>query len=340
MIQLKQITKHYLKNKLALDNINLTINAGEIFGIIGRSGAGKSTLVRCMNLLEHPTSGQVIVDGNDLTLLSIKALRQARLKIGMIFQHFNLLSSRNVFRNVALPLELIGTPKKEIKAKVDRLLSLVGLQNYADSHPEQLSGGQKQRVAIARALASDPGVLLCDEATSSLDPETTVSILNLLKEINKRLGLTIVLITHEMDVIKQICDRVAVLDQGRVVEQGDVIDIFVEPKDPTTKSLTQKSLHIELPELFLKQLVPDPAPGKSPVLRLAFVGKATEEPVLVNIVREHKIIINFLQADFEYIKECQVGFTICQLIGEAANIENALQYLHDSQVKVEVIGYA
>lgn len=340
MIQLKQVSKQYSKNTIALDDINLTIQPSEIFGIIGRSGAGKSTLVRCMNLLEHPTSGQVMVDGNDLTLLSIKALRQARLKIGMIFQHFNLLSSRNVFRNVALPLELIGLSKKEIKIKVDRLLSLVGLSEYRDADTQNLSGGQKQRVAIARALASDPAVLLCDEATSSLDPETTKSILSLLKEINKRLGLTIVLITHEMDVIKQICDRVAVLDKGRIVEQGDVVDIFVEPKDPTTKSLTQKSLHIELPEIFLKQIVSEPTAGKNPVLRLAFVGDATREPVLVNIVRQYNVIVNFLQADFEYIKESQVGITICQLIGESADIQRALHYLHDNKVKVEVLGYA
>ena len=340
MIQLNQVYKQYSKNTVALDTINLTINPGEIFGIIGRSGAGKSTLVRCMNLLEHPTAGQVIVNGNDLTVLSLTALRQARLKIGMIFQHFNLLSSRNVFRNVALPLELIGLSKKDISAKVEHLLLLVGLNEYRDANIQHLSGGQKQRVAIARALASDPTVLLCDEATSSLDPETTKSILSLLKEINKRLGLTIVLITHEMDVIKQICDRVAVLDKGRIVEQGDVVDIFVEPKDPTTKSLTQKSLHIELPEIFLKQIVSEPTAGKNPVLRLAYVGDATGEPVLVNLVKQYNVVVNFLQADFEYIKECQVGIAICQLIGEAADMQKGLEYLRDRKVKVEVLGYA
>lgn len=340
MIQLKQVTKQYSRNNVALSNIDLNIQSGEIFGIIGRSGAGKSTLVRCMNLLEHPTSGQVIVNGDDLTLLSLTSLRKARLKIGMIFQHFNLLSSRNVFRNVALPLELIGLSKKEIQLKVNHLLSLVGLSDYSNVNPEQLSGGQKQRVAIARALASDPAVLLCDEATSSLDPETTKSILSLLKDINQRLKLTIVLITHEMDVIKQICDRVAVLDKGQIVEQGDIVDIFVEPNDPTTKSLTQKSLHIELPEAFLKGMTAAPSLGKNPVLRLAFVGNATHEPVLVNIVKQYNVIVNFLQADFEYIKECQVGFSICQLIGEPSNIEEALQYLKTHQVKVEVLGYA
>lgn len=340
MIQLKQVCKRYANEVSALEDIDLHIQSGEIFGIIGRSGAGKSTLVRCINLLEHPTAGQVILGDKDLTTLSINALRKERLNIGMIFQHFNLLSSRNVFRNVALPLELIGTPKKVIKANVNHLLKLVGLDGHADQLPSQLSGGQKQRVAIARALASEPKVLLCDEATSALDPETTLSILALLKDINQKLKLTVVLITHEMDVIKQICDRVAVLDKGRVIEQGDVLDIFVEPKAETTKSLTQKALHIELPDAFVEQLVDKPTLGKSPVLRLGFVGDTSKEPVLVNIVRQHNVIVNFLQADLEYIKGKQVGITVCQLIGDAQDIASATQYLHAQQVKVEVLGYA
>ena len=340
MIELKECQKQYAPGQDALRDINLTIDDGEIFGIIGRSGAGKSTLVRCMNLLEVPTRGQVIVDGVDLTTLNSKQLRQQRRHIGMIFQHFNLLASRTVADNIALPLELIGKAKAGINRRVDELLELVGLSALKSQMPQHLSGGQKQRVAIARALAAEPKVLLCDEVTSALDPETTVSILQLLQEINHKLGITIVLITHEMDVIKQICDRVAVLENGCLIEQGEVIDIFASPQTDTTKSLTQKALHIELPQTFIEQMVDAPQAGKHPVLRLAFVGHSSEEPVLVNLVRDYNVIVNFLQADFEYIKENQIGITICQLIGEQADMDKAMHYLQEQQVKVEVLGYA
>ena len=232
MIQLKNISKQFdVKGKkiTALDNVNLEVPKGTIYGVIGASGAGKSTLIRCVNLLERPTIGQVIVDGKDLTTLSEKELNLARRKISMIFQHFNLLSSRTVFENVALSLELNHTPKEQIHQKVNELLELVGLSDKHDVYPSNLSGGQKQRVAIARALANDPQVLLCDEATSALDPATTQSILQLLKDINKRLGLTILLITHEMEVVKRICDRVAVIDKGQLVESGSVSEIFSNP---------------------------------------------------------------------------------------------------------------
>ena len=232
MIKLENVSKIFDvsgKKLTALDNVSLDIPKGHICGVIGASGAGKSTLIRCVNLLEKPTVGSVIIDGKDLTQLSDAELVLERRNIGMIFQHFNLLSSRTVFGNVALPLELEGTPKEKIEAKVNELLSLVGLSDKKNVYPSNLSGGQKQRVAIARALASNPKVLLCDEATSALDPATTHAILKLLKEINRTLGITILLITHEMDVVKRICDLVAIIDHGKLIEQGSVSDIFSNP---------------------------------------------------------------------------------------------------------------
>lgn len=257
MIQLKNISKQFeVKGKkiTALDNVNLEVPRGTIYGVIGASGAGKSTLIRCVNLLERPTIGQVIVDGQDLTAMSDKELIHARRNIAMIFQHFNLLSSQTVFENVALSLRLSNTPKEQVEKKVNELLDLVGLTDRKDVYPANLSGGQKQRVAIARALASDPHVLLCDEATSALDPATTQSILQLLKDINKRLGLTILLITHEMEVVKRICDRVAVIDKGQLIESGSVSEIFSNPKTELAQKFIQSTFHFELPQEYTEQL--------------------------------------------------------------------------------------
>lgn len=242
MIRLSEIHKTYPARRgspahVALRGINLDVAAGEIVGVIGRSGAGKSTLIRCINLLEVPTSGAVIVNGVDVTALSKRDLPLFRRQLGMVFQHFNLLSSRTVYDNIALPLELAGASKADIAAAVDPLLPLVGLEDKRDRYPAELSGGQKQRVGIARALSSNPKVVLCDEVTSALDPETTRQILSLLRDINKRLGLTMVVITHEMAVVKQLCDRVAVMDGGQIVEEGSVDAIFSDPKHATTQSL-------------------------------------------------------------------------------------------------------
>ena len=278
MLELKHITKTFDTDAgrvKAVDDVSLTINPGEIFGIIGFSGAGKSTLVRCINLLERPTSGNVVIDGTDLTTLSDADLRVVRRRIGMIFQHFNLLSSRTVFDNAAFPLELIGMDKAKIKAKVDPLLDLVGLTEHRNKYPAQLSGGQKQRVGIARALANDPRVLLSDEATSALDPETTIATLELLKRINKELGLTIVMITHQMDVVKQICDRVAVMNKGIVVEEGSVIDVFRRPQTETTKALIGNIMAQELPGSMLERVREQVAgldKDSVHILRLSFVG--------------------------------------------------------------------
>ena len=250
MIKLSNIRKTYDGSTYALQGINLDIAKGEIYGIIGKSGAGKSTLIRCINMLEAPTAGEVVVDGLNLTKMPDNQLRLARKDIGMIFQHFNLLSSATVYENVAFPLKLSGKSAKEIQDKVLPLLELVGLESKKDQYPAQLSGGQKQRVGIARALANNPKVLLCDEATSALDPQTTKSILDLLKDINQSLQLTIVLITHEMQVIKEICDKVAVIENGKIIEQGPVIDIFSKPQQETTRDFISAIINHDLPEIF------------------------------------------------------------------------------------------
>ena len=277
MIKLKNISKVFDisgKKLTALDNVSLEVARGQICGVIGASGAGKSTLIRCVNLLERPTTGTVEVDDMELTRMSESELIHARRNIGMIFQHFNLLSSRTVFDNIALPLELEKTPTNKINEKVTALLELVGLADKRDTYPANLSGGQKQRVAIARALASEPHVLLCDEATSALDPATTQSILKLLKEINRTLGITILLITHEMDVVKRICDIVAVIDKGQLVEQGTVSDIFSNPKTELAQEFISSTFHFNLPEEYLEKLSDTPRHAKSwPIIRFEFTGR-------------------------------------------------------------------
>ncbi|HEY5714809.1 MAG TPA: methionine ABC transporter ATP-binding protein, partial [Psychromonas sp.] len=273
MIQIKEVNKVFYQAGRAinaLSNINLNIEQGAIFGVIGSSGAGKSTLIRCVNLLERPSSGSIIVDGIDLMQLSNQELTLTRRKIGMIFQHFNLLSSRTVFDNIALPLVLAGLSKNKIKDKVDSLLALVGLDDKSDSYPANLSGGQKQRVAIARALASDPIVLLCDEATSALDPATTQSILELLRKINQELNLTILLITHEMAVVKSICSQVAIIGDGKLVEEGSVGDIFAHPKTELARQFIRSTLDLTIPSDYSARLFPKRVENSFPLVRLEF----------------------------------------------------------------------
>ena len=284
MIKLNNITKVFTlpdKKLTALDNVSLHVPKGQICGVIGASGAGKSTLIRCVNLLERPTHGAVVIDDVDLTQLSDAELVKTRRQIGMIFQHFNLLTSRTVFENVALPLELENKSKAEIQEKTTALLALVGLSDKHNVYPANLSGGQKQRVAIARALASDPKVLLCDEATSALDPATTQSILKLLKEINRTLGITILLITHEMEVVKRICDQVAVIDKGRLIEQGTVSEIFSNPKTELAQEFIRSTFHITLPEEYLENLSDTPKHAKSyPIIKFEFTGRSVDAPLL------------------------------------------------------------
>jgi len=343
MIELKNITKIFVAQDqeiTALQAINIQVKPGEIYGIIGRSGAGKSTLIRCVNLLEKPSNGKVLLHNDDLCQLSENALRQKRQKMSMIFQHFNLLSSRNVIENVMLPLEFRKISKKEIREKAEKLLELVGLQDRAEHLTSQLSGGQKQRVAIARALITDPEILLCDEPTSSLDPETTQQILQLLKKINKELNLTILLITHEMNVIKSICDRVGVLSQGKLVEENNVIDLFAHPQTQEATLLTQKALHIELPAELAKKLSSQEKKGSFPIVRLAFLGTQADKPITALLQQHFNVVANILMADLETIHDTMIGFMICQLIGDKSNIEKAITYLKEHQIATEVLGYA
>ena len=342
MIELRNITKvFHQKNKdiIALDNVSLHVPAGHIFGVIGASGAGKSTLIRCVNLLERPTNGEVLVDGKDLLRISSHQLAKERTQIGMIFQHFNLLSSRTVFDNIALPLELNNTPKEQIKNRVRELLSLVDLEDKALAYPANLSGGQKQRVAIARTLANNPKVLLCDEATSALDPATTTSILALLKDINKRLGITILLITHEMDVVKTICDEVAVISNGKLIEQGTVGDVFSNPKTLLAKEFIASSLKINLPVGILEKLSPTPAPNKKPLIKLEFTGQSVNDPVVSEVSRLFSIDNNIIFAQLEYAGDVQFGALVVEVVGSEENHIKALEYYKEKQVKVEVLGY-
>ena len=322
----------------ALKNINLHIQAGEVFGIIGRSGAGKSSLVRCMNLLNRPGSGKMIVNGRDLLQLSDAQLRQARQEIGMVFQHFNLLSSRTVFDNAALPLELAGVSKAQIAQRITPLLELVGLAHLANRYPAQISGGQKQRVGIARALASNPRVLLSDEATSALDPETTRSILDLLRQVNRELGVTVVLITHQMQVIKQIADRVAVMEAGQVVELGAVLDVFTNPQQAITQSLIDEIVPQELPA-SVQQRVQSltlglPAGQSGQLLRLSYAGDSAYQPVLSHLIRELGLDLSILHGQIDDIQGQTFGSLAVFASGPPAQITAAIAYLQRNGVQV------
>ncbi len=340
MIELKHITKSY-GNFTALNDINLTVKDGEIVGIIGQSGAGKSTLVRCINMLEPPTSGEVIINGKDMTKLSSKELREERKKIGMIFQHFNLLSNRTVAENVAFPLELSKVPKAEQKKRIDDILELVGLTNYKDKYPAQLSGGQKQRVGIARAIVSNPSVLLSDEATSALDPETVKSILQLLKDINKKLGITIVMITHQMEVIKEIAEHVAVIENGVIIEEGLVVDLFTNPKTETLKKFVGSVMSSEIPEQLSHMDIHDRKQSDSdqPVISLSFRGDVANEPIIANLIRKYDLDVSILYGSIDYIQNVSFGKLIIMIDGHNENMTQALAHLKSLPITSEVIGY-
>lgn len=343
MIKLNNITKIFTlpdKKLTALDNVSLHVPKGQICGVIGASGAGKSTLIRCVNLLERPTHGAVIIDDVDLTQLSEAELVKTRRQIGMIFQHFNLLTSRTVFENVALPLELENKSKAEIQEKTTALLTLVGLSDKHNVYPANLSGGQKQRVAIARALASDPKVLLCDEATSALDPATTQSILKLLKEINRTLGITILLITHEMEVVKRICDQVAVIDKGRLIEQGTVSEIFSNPKTELAQEFISSTFHITLPEEYLENLSDTPKHAKSyPIIKFEFTGRSVDAPLLSQASKKFGVELSILTSQIDYAGGVKFGFTIAEVEGDEDAITQTKVYLMENNVRVEVLGY-
>lgn len=342
MIELRNISKSFLTKTgalHALQDINLSVSAGEICGVIGKSGAGKSTLVRCVNLLERPDQGNVLIHGQSMLTLSAQELRQARHQIGMVFQHFNLLRSRTVYDNVAFPLELMQKSKQEIQQAILPLLELVGLVDRLHAYPHQLSGGQKQRVAIARALATKPMLLLCDEMTSALDPQTTRSILELVKDINAKMNLTILLITHEMEVIKRICDKVAVIDGGKIVEQGDVLQIFRQPRHDVTRSLTQAAFHLELPEILAQKIQAKPSEGCSTLLQISFIGDTASQPLMNNLIRDYNLQINILQSDLEIVHTQPVGMMLVAVSGSEKEVELGREHLESIRLTVEVVGY-
>ncbi|HHV26798.1 MAG TPA: methionine ABC transporter ATP-binding protein [Tissierellia bacterium] len=334
MIKIEGLSKTYKNNNkeiYALKNINIEIKKGEIFGIIGLSGAGKSTLIRCLNRLEEPTNGKIFIDGKEITNLNNTDLRETRKDIGMIFQHFNLLSSKNVYQNIAFPLELEGLKKDEIDKRINTLLEYVDLEDKKFAYPSQLSGGQKQRVAIARSLANNPKILLSDEGTSALDPKTTKSILELLNKIRKEFGLTIVLITHQMEVIKDICDRVAIIEDGEIIELNTVEEIFANPK---TKTATEfiSTLKINTQEGINYQ-----RKSGSKILRLSFVGENAKKPIVSKMVKQFDIDVNILSGNINELISTSIGNLVLEISGEDNEIEKAIDWLRKENIRLEVI---
>lgn len=337
MIELRNIKKVFIrdKNKIeALRNVSLKVEEGDIFGVIGFSGAGKSTLIRIVNYLEKPTEGQVIVNGSDISKLNNKELRALRKKIGMIFQHFNLLESKTIYENIAIPLILNDTPKKEIDKRVLELLEFVGLGDRANAYPSELSGGQKQRVGIARALATNPIVLLCDEATSALDPQTTHSILQLLKKINKEYNITILMITHEMNVIREVCNKVAVMENGEIIESGSLIEIFGNPKKETTKNFVRTVVHDKIPESILNQYRDN---EDEKLLELKFIGRNAKESIISDASKNNNVDINILYANFTELKEDILGYITVSAKGDIEDIKLAIKYLENKGVEVREV---
>lgn len=342
MIEIRNISKTFHQKKQsfkALDGVSLNIERGDIVGIIGFSGAGKSTLIRTVNLLERPDEGQVIINGKDFTRLNSKQLAEERKKIGMIFQHFNLLSSRTVFDNIALPLELDHTGKDRIRKKVNELLKIVGLEDKANDYPKSLSGGQKQRVAIARALANDPHLLLCDEATSALDPATTQSILQLLRDINERLGITILLITHEMEVIKTVCNHVAVIDKGKLLAKGTLSEIISDRENPVIRQFINSDI-MTLPQELNNRLQKEPQEGLFPLVEIELNENISVEELLSTLYSQYKIPYKLLKADVEYLGNSNFGKLLLQLQGGAEENQQAIYYFNQNKIQNTVKGYA
>lgn len=333
MIQLRNVVKTFDTKQgvvEAVKDVNLHVKKGEIHGVIGYSGAGKSTLIRCVNLLERPTSGEVIINGIELTSLKLPQLREVRQNIGMIFQSFNLLKTATVFENITIPLRLLNVSNEEANERAERYLEIVGLSERKNAYPSQLSGGQKQRVAIARALSQEPEVLLSDESTSALDPETTDSILDLLLKINKELGITILLITHEMNVIQKICDHVYVMERGQVIEEGTTIELFTKPKNPTTQKFLNAVSQRQLAPALIEQLTLD-----GYILRLTFVGDATGDPLIASLTEKFHVKPNILSANIIELKNGIVGNLVIHLEGQRD--ETIVQYLTANGVYVEEV---
>jgi D-methionine transport system ATP-binding protein len=341
MIELKNIDVVFQQKKkqiAAVKDVSIKVEKGDVFGIVGYSGAGKSTLVRVINLLQRPTRGEVIIQGKNLLQFSAKELRSQRKNIGMIFQHFNLMKERTIFSNIDFSLKYSGLSKEERRTKIERLLELVGLSDKKEAYPSQLSGGQKQRVAIARALANDPEILLCDEATSALDPKTTIQILDLLKKLNKELGLTIVLITHEMQVVKEICNKVAVMEDGRVIEQNDIVSIFSQPKEALTKDFIRTATHIDQ---ALETLAQHPTltrlGGNEVLVEFSYVGQQTSEPLIAQLYSKYQVVTNILYGNVEILQQVPIGNLIVILAGEESQRTKALEFLQKQKVQVKIL---
>lgn len=338
MIKFQHVSKTFRSKTQtieALKDVNLTVNKGDIFGVIGFSGAGKSTLIRTVNLLESPSSGEVIVDGKNLAKLSKRKIREEQKKIGMIFQHFHLLNSKTVFENVALPLTLSKGNKRQIENRVIETLEFVGLSDKVHSYPDQLSGGQKQRVGIARALVTNPSVLLCDEATSALDPQTTVSILNLLKKINEQYKITILIITHEMEVIKEICNRVAVMENGRVIETGNVFDIITKPQKETTSNFVKSIVRDDVPASVYKMLESNKYDGR--IFNFKFLGDSSGKPIISQLAKRFNIEVNILFGNITELQQASFGNLIIELIGRQEEIERGIHYAIQEKVEVKEV---
>ena len=336
MIKIENLRKEFIKDGQKMEvlrGINVNIEKGEIFGIIGFSGAGKSSLVRCINLLEVPEEGSVFIDEVDLTKLNKNELRIQRLQIGMVFQHFNLLKNSTVYDNIAFPLRIAKKSNEYIKQKVDEVLQLVEMIDKKDSYPSMLSGGQKQRVGIARALVQNPKVLICDEATSALDPITTKVILNLIKNINKKLDITVIIVTHEMEVIKQICNRVAVMEKGKIIEIGKVVDVFVNPKTDVSKRFFN-TIKIDYDSLEFKQSINY---DDGTIINAIFVGEAVTSSIISHMIKEYNTDVAILLGNIENINDTLVGNLLIKIKGDKLDIINALAYLEENKVKVEVI---
>ncbi|SES92833.1 D-methionine transport system ATP-binding protein [Salinibacillus kushneri] len=339
MIELKNVSKVFEsgeKQVTAVQDVNLTVEKGDIYGVIGFSGAGKSTLLRCVNLLEKPTTGKVVVNGRDLTAISSTKLREARKKISMVFQHFNLLESKKVYDNIAFPLRLAGEDKPTIKNRVDQLLEFVGLSEQAEKYPDQLSGGQKQRVGIARALATSPDILLCDEATSALDPQTTASILELLKRINREYKITILIITHEMQVIRDVCQKVAVMENGKIIEQGSIFDVFSNPQTKTAQNFVSSVMNDRIPKSILHLLEND----SRHIYRVTFVGDSTGYPLLSQVAKRFHVEVNVLHGQITELQDIPFGNLIIELQGKEDEIRRAQLYINQSVQLQEVLADA
>lgn len=337
MIEIKDVYKTYKRKQdeiNALKGVNLEINTGDIFGVIGYSGAGKSTLIRLVNYLEKPTTGEIVVDGQVLSGLNTNQLRTMKKQIGMIFQHFNLLESKSIYDNVAIPLVLSKQPKNKIRERAMELLDFVGLSDKAKSYPNELSGGQKQRVGIARALASNPKILLCDEATSALDPQTTQSILQLLKKINTEYNITIMIITHEMSVIQEVCNRVAVMEQGQVIEQGSVLDVFGHPKHSTTKSFVKTVIRNSIPESVKRNIKHH---ENHRTFRVEVTGDKGSDPLIYQLMKQHDVKFNILFANMTEIQDVTLVILYIQFEGESHSINQAVKFLLQQGATIEEV---